>query len=220
MIPPISVIIPAYNEEKYLGRAIRSLLNQSLDRSQYEIIVVNDASSDRTAYAMDLFAEEIIALTNETQQGLPGSLNRAIHKARGQYIVRLDADDYVSKDYLHVLNLFLEENREMGAVACDYLLVDDQENVIERKNCETDPIGCGIMFRTDHLISIGMYDEEFLMHEDRDLHIRFSQKHSIIRVPLPMYRYRQHEQNMTKQRDQWDFYEDRLAEKHTADEEG
>ncbi len=218
MIPPISVIIPAFNEEKYLGRAIRSLLNQTLDRSLYEIIVVNDNSVDRTDYAMELFAEEIIALTNKEQLGLPGSLNKAIHKARGQYIVRVDADDYVSKDYLYILQLYLEENREFGAVACDYLMVDNEENVIVRKNCEKDPIGCGIMFRTDHLISIGMYDEEFLMHEDRDMRIRFSQQHSIVRVPLPMYRYRQHEANMTKQKDQWNHYEELLVEKHNQAE--
>lgn len=216
--PQISVIIPAMNEERFIGRAIRSILSQTVPREIYEVIAVNDASEDRTAYAMELFSDEITVLSNETRLGLPGSLNRAIKKARGKYIVRLDADDYVRSDYLYILMQFLEDNPYMDAVACDYVLVDDLENVIARRNCSEHPIGCGIMFRTDHLIDVGLYDDEFLMHEDRDLRHRFEKSYHIHRIELPLYRYRQHDGNMTRNSHVWNAFEDRLKEKHDTDE--
>jgi GT2 family glycosyltransferase len=96
-------------------------------------------------------------------------------------------------------------------------VVDDAENVLERRNCMEHPIGCGIMFRADHLIDIGLYDDNFLMHEDRDLRLRFLKKYSIHRVELPLYRYRRHDGNMTKDRAAWQDFERRLAEKHCSD---
>jgi glycosyltransferase involved in cell wall biosynthesis len=211
--PRISVIIPAFNEERFIGRALRSVISQAYVDA-FEIIVVNDASTDRTSFALDLFKDEITILHNEQRLGLPGSLNRAIRIARGKYIVRVDADDYVTSDYLYMLQRFLEANTYMDAVACDYLVVDDAENVLERRNCMQHPIGCGVMFRSDHLIAIGLYDDAQLMHEDRDLRVRFLEKYAIARVELPLYRYRRHPDNMTNDREAWDHYENRLRAKH------
>lgn len=215
-IPQISVIIPAFNEERFIGRAIRSILAQTIKDDEFEVVVINDASTDRTQYAMELFADQIQIMTNETQLGLPGSLNKAIKKARGKYIVRMDADDYVRADYLYILRQFLEDNREMDAVACDYLIIDDLENVLDRKNCMTDPIGCGIMFRSDHLIDIGLYDDDFHLHEDQDLRIRFERKYSIHRVQLPLYRYRRHDGNMTADQNKMAHFEAKLHAKHKS----
>lgn len=214
--PQISVVIPAHNEERYIGRAIRSVLNQTIPPEQFEVICVNDFSSDRTAYALELFKEEIRILHNEKQIGLPGSLNRAIRLARGKYVVRVDADDYVRSDYLYILQRFLEDNTDWHAAACDYLLVDDGENILQRCNCMETPIGCGIMFRTDTLINIGLYDDNFLMHEDRDLRARFLKNHDIHRIALPLYRYRRHSENMTNDREAWSEYEDKLHQKHSS----
>lgn len=215
--PQISVIIPAYNAERFIGRAIRSVLNQSVAATDYEIIAVDDASQDRTAYALDLFKDEISVHKNAQHLGLPATLNHAVRAARGKYIVRVDADDYVRSDYLYILQRFLEDNTYMDAVACDYFVVDDAENVVERCNCLDRPIGCGIMFRTDHLIDIGLYDADFLMHEDRDLRARFVRKYSIHRIELPLYRYRRHGDNMTNDAEAWRQYEQRLIDKHRSE---
>jgi glycosyltransferase involved in cell wall biosynthesis len=215
--PQISVIIPAHNAERFIGRAIRSVLNQTIPSSESEVIVVNDGSTDRTAFALGLFKDEIYILHNENRLGLPASLNRAIRSARGKFVVRVDADDYVRSDYLFLLQRFLEDNTYMDAVACDYLVVDDSENIVERCNCLENPIGCGVMFRIDHLIDIGLYDDDFLMHEDRDLRARFLKKYEIHRVELPLYRYRRHEGNMTNDRVAWADYERRLRGKHDGE---
>ena len=215
--PSISVIIPAFNEERHIGRAIRSILNQSMPTDNYEVIVVNDASKDRTDYATQLFSDEITVLQNDKTLGLPGSLNRGIKIARGKYIVRLDADDYVRSDYLFILNQFLEDNSNWDAVACDYLLVDNEEQIIRRCDCSEEPIGCGIMFRTDHLIDVGLYDDHFLIHEDKDLRTRFLEKYKIHRIAMPLYRYRKHEGNMTNNIEDSNFFKGQLNAKHVSD---
>ena len=123
------------------------------------------------------------------------TLNIGIKKARGQFIVRVDADDFVHWDYLKILSMHLQLNHDIDAIACDYQLVNDHQDVLAQVNCLEKPIGCGIMFRLDQLIDIGLYDEDFLVREDEDLRIRFLKKYSISRVQLPFYRYRQHENN-------------------------
>jgi hypothetical protein len=79
------------------------------------------------------------------------------------------------------------------------------------------PIGCGIMFRHQHLIDIGLYDDTLLMHEDRDLRLRFLEKYGIARVELPLYRYRRHNGNMTNDTSASEAYERKLREKHGGD---
>jgi glycosyltransferase involved in cell wall biosynthesis len=213
-LPLVSVVIPAHNQEKFIGRCLRSALNQTMDKDDYELVVINDASSDRTAYALELFEPEILLLENEERQGLPGSLNRGIRAARGQFIVRLDADDYIHAEYLNMLAMHLRMNSHFDAVACDYLLVDGHENTIRQVDSRAEPIGCGIMFRIEQIIDIGLYDEDFLAREDEDLRLRFEKKYSIERVALPLYRYRRHGANMTNDLDRMRDYAEALAEKH------
>ena len=214
--PTISVIIAAYNEEKFIGRTIRSLLNQNISQQSYEIIVINDNSSDKTQYALQLFEGDVRVINNTKKPGLAYSLNLGIKEARGKYVVRVDADDYVHAEYLKVLSEFLEQNKYMDAVACDYLLVDDEEKVLSRCNCISEPIGCGIMFRIENLIEIGLYDDEFLMHEDKELMLRFEKKYKVHRIELPLYRYRKHEGNMTNNISSMKKYERKLNEKHNS----
>ena len=215
----ISVIIPAFNQDKYIGRCIRSVLSQQLPRDSYEIILVNDGSTDNTAYAMDVFQDELIIINNERNLGLPASLNKAISNIKTPYFVRVDADDYISSYFLPFLYAFIEGNEYMDAVSCDYNLVDNDGRVIERKNCMDDPIGCGIIFRTDQIIEIGAYDEDFLLHEERDLRIRFLEKYKIHRLEMALYRYRKHEENMTNNKSRFDHFMKNLRSKHDENKE-
>ena len=212
--PTVSVIVPVCNQEKYIGRCLRSLLSQNYPREAFEIIVIDDGSDDRTPYALELFKEEITLVRNDLNLGLPTSLNRGIRATSTPFVVRVDSDDYVNTDFLHLLNLFLAENTHMDAIACDYLMVDDREEVLSRKNCIEEPIGCGILFRTEQLIEIGLYDESFSLHEERDLRIRFLEKYDIHRLELPLYRYRRHEANSTNDAELFAHHEARLIGKH------
>ena len=216
IIPSITVLITAYNVEKYIGRAVRSVLSQSINRNEYEVMVVNDCSTDRTEFALNVFEDEISLINNKKRLGLPASLNKGIKKAKGQFIVRVDGDDYVHKDFLTILELHLRLNEDIDAISCDYLFVDDSEHVIGHKNCLLEPIACGIMFRMEQLIDIGLYDERFLCMEDEDLRLRFLQKYQIERVKLPLYRYRKHENNMTNNNKKVRHFREMLNEKHNG----
>ena len=216
-LPTVSLVVAVRNQEKYIGRCIRSILNQTYSRSDYEVIVVNDASTDNTKFALELFDNDIKLINNEVHKGLPGSLNVGIRSARGRFVVRIDGDDYVHTEYVNILSMHLALNPWMDAVACDYNLVSNNEYVIERRNCEEHPIGCGIMFRIDQLVELGLYDEQFLLHEDKDLRIRFLEKHTIHRVALPLYRYRRHDENMTNDDERMNGYLDALSAKHGVD---
>jgi len=210
----VSVIVAAHDEERYIGRCIRSLVAQRFARSQYEIVVVADASTDRTSAILETFGADVRVIRNDKNLGLPASLNKAITSTHSKFVVRVDADDYVNAAFLDVLYLFLAENPGFDAAACDYLLVDDREEVLRRADAMKEPIACGIMFRTEQLIDIGLYDESFLRHEDRDLRVRFLDRYSIHHIPLPLYRYRRHDDNITNDVAAMNFHEERLNEKH------
>jgi glycosyltransferase involved in cell wall biosynthesis len=215
--PLISVIVAAYNAEKFIGRCLRSLLHQSLPLDSYEIIVINDGSNDRTSYALELFHDAITIISNTQNSGLPASINKGIKAARAPYVVRVDSDDYVNLNFLNLLYLFLDQNPDSDAVACDYWLVNDSEEWLERINCMEQPIACGILFRKQQLLDVGMYDEEFRCHEDQDLRIRFEKKYVINHLELPLYRYRRHENNLTNNLETMEHHRQSFIRKHGKD---
>ena len=109
-LPIISVVITAYNVEKYIGRCLRSAINQTFPRQNYEIIVVDDSSKDRTKYGLELFKDEVRIIRHSERLGVAASVNTGIRASRGQFVVRIDADDYVHTEYLNILSLYLQMN--------------------------------------------------------------------------------------------------------------
>ena len=195
----ISVIVSNYNYARFLPRCIRSLVTQSFNKSEYEIIVIDDCSTDDSKDVITTFNNHIRFIANSKNIGLAATCNKAIHSALGKYIIRVDADDYVSSDFLKVHQLFLSHNKkEMNATSCDYYEVDDNENMIRRRSGITFPIACGVMYKTDDMISLGLYNE-MLPREDVDFRSRFLQSgKNIYNIPIPLYRYTQHTKSMTK----------------------
>lgn len=193
----ISIILTNYNYSKYLNRSIRSAFVQNYPVEKYEIIVVDSLSNDWSREIMKSYGKFIKAIYLGKNDGLAVARNRGIESAKGCYVLFLDADDYLNRAIIYIESMFLDLNSEWDAVACDYYLIDDNEKVIGRNSCSEIPIACGIMFRKERLVEIGMYDESFKMHEDKDLRIRFSKKFKISCIELPLYRYRQHDSNLS-----------------------
>jgi len=213
-----TVIVAAFNTELFIGRCLRSLMHQSVNSDSFEIIIIDDGSQDRTAYAISQFCDPyeslIKVITNDTNLGLPASLNKGILAAKGEYVVRVDSDDYVSTHFIEFLRFYLDSNESADAVACDYLTVDDSENVISKFDSSIMQIGCGIMFHKDRLIDCGLYDPEFLCHEEREFRFRFEKKYNIEHLRLPLYRYREHEKGITKNNKLMQQYKNKLISKH------
>ena len=108
-VPDISVIVCCFNHEKWIERCLRSLLLQEHIKSQdYEIIVINDFSKDNSLKVINNFKYDNLKLyNNKSNMGLPMSINKAIKIAKGRYVVRVDSDDYVSRNFLYLCRLHL-----------------------------------------------------------------------------------------------------------------
>lgn len=210
----VSLIITTYNYAQYVERSIRSAMEQSLSSDQYEIIVVNDCSTDGTKSVLENFENDARIFNLEENLGLSAARNFGIKKAKGQFVAFLDADDYLHKETLRLQKLFLEENNTLDAVSVDYYLVDYRGKHIEHVNAAEKPIACGVMFRKDFLYNIGLYDEQFRAREEEDLRIRWTDKYNVYNIILPLYRYRMHDNNLTKNESAMQEGAIKLQEKH------
>jgi len=193
----VSVVITCYNRERFISRAIRSAVSQRFPRQDYEIIVVDDGSTDNSPRIIRDFGDDVIPIFFRKNRGLPAARNMGIRKARGRFVVHLDSDDYIDDELLYVEYLHLAMNPDWGAVACDYYEVDTNEAHIQRHDARKVPIACGIMFRKENLIEIGLYDERMRICEDEELRRRYEERYTIGYVHLPLYRYTKHDGNMT-----------------------
>ncbi len=123
MNPSVSVIIPAYNTEAYIARAIESVLEQT--EKNIELIVVDDASTDKTLEIVKGFSDKRIKiLVNNQNRGQNFCTNLAIKEAQGNWIARLDADDWYAVDRLEkLLNIAYDQNIDM--IADDIYFIQD-----------------------------------------------------------------------------------------------
>ncbi len=195
----VSIVVTSFNYGKYIARAIRSCLDQSYSRDRFEVLVVDDASTDNTRIILESFGKYIRTVFLENNIGLAAARNIGVREAKGEFVVFLDADDFLHNDFLRVCLLHLTFNSHRhDAVATDYFLVDDTEDHLKRENVAVNPLACGIVYRKQHLLDIGLYDKEIQIGEDVDFRIRFLKKYRIGQIDLPLYRYRMHDSNRTR----------------------
>ena len=214
-LPDITVVVCTFNHSAWIERCIRSLLNQKfIKKDDFEIILIDDKSTDSTKKILKNFSdlENLRIHSNKKNIGLPKSLNKAIKLSKGRYVTRVDSDDYVQRNFLFLSKLFLDMNREYQAVAVDYIKVDNFETVLSKENCLKNEIACGIMYRKECLINIGLYNEKFKMREGHEINRRFKKKFKIGRLELPLYKYRMHEKNRTKNLKRVNYF-DKLLKK-------
>lgn len=215
----VSIIITSYNYGKYLERCIRSCLDQYLPGGEFEIIVVDDHSSDETPEILKKYegTHNFRYRINEQNLGVASSANEGIRMARGQFVVRVDADDYVSRYFIFHLWEYIKVNLDAFCVACDYLYIDEHEKKLERVYANEKPISCGIMYRKDLLIHHGMYNDEWRHREEEELRKRLGNYYKIHHLHMPLYRYRIHKNNKTNNLDMLELFKQRLVEVQSKD---
>lgn len=130
-MPEVSIIIPVYNNEKYIEKCIRSIQNQTF--SDMEIIVINDGSADGSGRILrELEAEDDrILLLEQENQGVAASRNRGVEKATGKYITFVDGDDYLKSDYIEKMYK-LAEREILDMVICGLTYVDESGKELNR----------------------------------------------------------------------------------------
>lgn len=208
----VSIIIPNFNYSKYLNRAIRSALYQNYYKDDFEVIVIDDDSSDNSKEIIESFGNQIISYYSTINEGPAATRNKGIKMSTGEAILFLDADDYLSKDILLIESSFLIANQKWQAVASDYFTVTGNDKKIKRINCKEKPIICGIMFRKKSLEEINCFDKSFRSLEVEDLLLRY--KYKIHRIELPMYRYKKHSDSLSKNKKLKEIAQKQLNKKH------
>lgn len=197
----VSVIITCYNLEDYINRAINSCINQTLDDEKYEIIVVDDCSTDNSNKIIAKTAGLVKHIKLKENKGVAYASNQGIKVAKGKYIVRVDGDDYINKNFLHTMVEILDWNDDIGFVYCDHIIVDRNNERKQEINTLEKLLdhGAGVMFRKNYLNAIGLYDVSLRNREDYDLILRYIKNFDGYRVRLPYYRYFQRENSLSKQ---------------------
>ena len=211
MTTKISLIMSVYNGEDYLAEAIESVLNQTF--RDFELIVINDCSTDGTKEILDKFAsldDRVKVHENEVNLRLPSSLNKAISLAQGKYIARMDADDICLPERLEKQYKFMEENPDIALSSCRFMTL--KNGVISSGGCGgkcdneslkalllvANPIlHPGIIAKADVIRSLG-YDKNFTCTEDIELWTRFVLGgHTIEILPEYLMLYRLHDKQIT-----------------------
>jgi len=198
--PLVTVYITNHNYGKYINKAVQSVLNQSL--KNFELIIIDDGSKDNSKKIIERYNEnKKITSIFQKNKGLIVSNNLALRLAKGKYILRLDADDWLDPHALEIMSNILERNPKIGLVFPDYHEVDRGGKIlrsIRRHNFKKVKLldqpahGACTLVRKENLIDIGGYDEEFNCQDGYYLWIRFIKKYSIRNVNLPLFYYRQH----------------------------
>ena len=121
--PKVSVIIPAFNVERYVATAVRSVLAQTY--RDVEVIVVDDGSTDRTRDELEQFRDRVVVVT-QVNGGIGAARNRGIRESTGDVIALLDADDAWLPERVSRCVGFLRERPDVGFVTTDALIIDEQ----------------------------------------------------------------------------------------------
>lgn len=116
-MPMVSVIIPVYNVERYLARCLDSVLEQTY--KNYEIICVNDSSPDNCKEILKRYerkyTDKIIVLHNEQNVGLRKTRERGIEASSGEYLMFIDSDDYIKKDFIsQYINVVIKKSYDVA----------------------------------------------------------------------------------------------------------
>src|SRR5580704_12345883 len=127
----VSVVMVVLNGEKFIGEAIQSILAQTYDN--YELIVVDDGSTDGTGQLVDSFADRLSLqyVRHESPQGIAPSMNDGVRHATGDLISFLDHDDGWLPEFLATQVKYLEVHPEMGMAHSDFQTIDVQGNILE-----------------------------------------------------------------------------------------
>jgi len=175
----ISVIVPAYNAERYLEQTVRSAMSQT--HSNIEILIIDDCSKDQTlAIAQRIAAQDarIRVLQNETNQGVAETRNRGIAEAQGGYIALLDSDDIWEPDKLE-RQLVLLQTTQADFAYCAYDFIDAEGKNLQRAYeapkaidfrglLTENVIGCSTVLAKkelmqEHPFSLGVHHEDYLL---------------------------------------------------------
>jgi glycosyltransferase involved in cell wall biosynthesis len=230
--PKVSVIIPAYNQAHFLDAAIQSVLSQTC--CDYEIIVVNDGSTDDTGAVAQRYGERVRYIFQENQ-GLAGARNTGICAAQAELVALLDSDDLWLPGYLETMLSLAEEYPQAALFYCAGQCIDkaglplnqvvgiadhspaDLYQALLRANFL---IPSTITMRRDAVVQAGLFDQTLRSWEDWELWLRLLPENKFIGINDVLVKYRIHGSSLSTDTTGMQRAVRAVVEKHFGDEDG
>lgn len=193
--PPITILIPAYNEESKISRAIDSCIRADYPNNKKQILVINDGSTDRTADVCRKYVKSgKITLINKPNGGKASALNLGLKRAKGEFVITLDSDSFIDRNAIRAL-LSKFNNKNVAAVTAnmqitepktwvqkvqwvEYILSIYARKVLGAINAQYVLPGPGSTYRRDMLLNVGGWDENNLT-EDMEMALRIINKYDV-----------------------------------------
>lgn len=195
-MPLFSVVIPLFNKENFIQNTLNSVLNQTFD--DYEIIIINDGSTDKSEEIVLAFSDSRIHYFSKTNEGVSAARNHGIQNAKGTYIAFLDADDLWFPNHLSALRILIEAYPEAGIYASRYISKVSPAKYIKNNFLNIPENFSGIIsdFFLSSLVSrvaltsavvvppsvfkqIGYFDHKITSGQDLDLWIKIALKYPV-----------------------------------------
>lgn len=210
----VTIVIPVYNQERFIKNAVECALRQTYPNCS--VLVIDDGSTDKTSQILQEYGNRIQVICQKNS-GTSIAWNKAIENTTDNFLIGLDSDDeFINKTVAEIV-LALEKNPDADIVYSDYEVIGSEGKVKKLvKNPEPiDPIGQLIhlhdrlgqpnnflpfghvrLYKRQKLIDIGGYDPQYSYAEDYDLTLRLAEQGAkFIHVPQNLYRYRWHDKN-------------------------
>ncbi|MCU0754836.1 MAG: glycosyltransferase [Xanthomonadales bacterium] len=207
--PRVTVYVCSRNYGRYLQACLESLFRQSF--RDWELILIDDASTDATwSEAQRLTAGQagrVCLLQNPSPQGLRRNANRAVELARGEYVMRLDADDWLDESALLVLVAYLDQHPNAAAVFPNWFWVDERGRLLgveqrrligEQDFLELPFHGACTLVRRRALVAVGGYDPQHESLDGHELWLKLQSRYRIGQVSTPLFFYRQHADSLSR----------------------
>ena len=199
-----------YNGERFIQEALDSIFSQTF--SDFELILIDDASTDSTTQILDGYTQpNLVRVTNTENLGLTRSLNKALAISRGKFIARHDADDVSHSERFQRQVEYLTANPNIGLLGTSYYVIDQNGQILDisrppngdaqlRESLERGNIFChgSVMMRRDILEKVGGYNEYFQVTQDYDLWLRISEQSEIANMDEVLYQLRFDAASMTR----------------------
>ena len=199
--PFLSVLIATHNQAEYLTQCLDSLLDQTLERAAYQIVIVDDGSTDTTATIISGYTKHIdVLVTHAHRMGLVKACNSGLQRAQGPWIVRLDSDDWLAPDALEGLKKAAESGEGFDIIVPGHWVVEGGRVQVTQPDVGNvfTWIADSTLLRRQTVLDVGGYRDFYW--EEYDLYLRkLCRGAKAQALPTPVLYYRKHEGGMTAQ---------------------
>ncbi len=212
-LPLVSIILPTYNCAAFLPHSIGTILLQTYN--SYEIIVIDDGSTDNTKEVLHPFMQRIKYIRLEQNKGLPTARNIGIRSAQGKYIAFIDADDLWLPEKLQTDIEYFETHSEVSMIYSKHINIDEKGDDLDGNTKRQLPSGniftqlfseqnfiitSSVVVRKEVFETTGLFDEQLFNCQDWDMWLRIAFHFQVAGINKPLVKYRHNPHSLSKNR--------------------